>query len=283
MNKELLAEFESYLHQSLMELPAGKLRDAMEYSLMAGGKRVRPSLLFAALESYGMDPKEGFACGAAIEMVHTYSLIHDDLPAMDDDDLRRGRPSCHKAFDEATAILAGDALLTHAFYMMASCSSDPARAMECTKALSWYSGAAGMVYGQMLDLQAEDKEATKEQLEAIEQYKTGCLIQLPLVCAAILAGHPEHIDTWKEAGRLCGIQFQMRDDFLEKTRSAADLGKSTSDVRNEKATALSVYNLKELEAQMEALEGQMIDTVSSLNLESGSLEALLHDLSVRQK
>ena len=163
--------FEQYLKDLFESLPNSRVVDAMKYSLEAGGKRARPKLLFAALKDYGLNEEIGYAAGAAIEMIHTYSLIHDDLPAMDDDTLRRGLPTCHIAFDEASAILAGDGLLTHAFYLAANASNDPKIAMNIVKTVSMYSGAAGMIHGQCLDLAAEKQDAiTVEEILQIHEY-----------------------------------------------------------------------------------------------------------------
>src|SRR6185437_12621732 len=153
----------------------------MRYSVLGGGKRLRPVLALLAAEACGADPARAMPAACALELVHTYSLIHDDLPAMDDDDLRRGRPTCHKAFDEATAVLAGDALLTLAFEVIAAHVRPAEAAVGCARALAEASGPAGMVGGQMADLQAEGRDdATVEALEAIHRRKTGALLRASL-------------------------------------------------------------------------------------------------------
>ena len=164
-------EFEDYLLMRVQENDDSRTKDAMAYSLMNGGKRVRPTLLFSVLEGYGIDARVGYPCACAIEMIHTYSLVHDDLPAMDNDDLRRGKPSCHKAYDEATAILAGDGLLTKAFEVVLDSECSAKQKVALVKALSWYAGIDGMIYGQTLDLQAEnDKNPTFALLQEIDHY-----------------------------------------------------------------------------------------------------------------
>lgn len=236
--------FEQTLKALLENIEPSSVKDAMVYSLMAGGKRVRPKLLFAALESYGIKAEEGFRAAAAIEMIHTYSLIHDDLPAMDNDDLRRGKPTCHKQFDEATAILAGDGLLTEAFYYGITASKDPSKNVRIAAIMAKAAGADGMILGQSLDLEAEKCEhCTFEQLEAIHRAKTGALLTLPLLCAAILADHDEDIENWRRFGEKLGFYFQIQDDILDLTSSSEELGKSTSDLDNHKQTMATLLGI----------------------------------------
>lgn len=236
-------EFEQYLKESLDHLPACTVTEAMKYSLLAPGKRVRPNLLFKTLEAYGIDPKKGYELAAAIEMIHTYSLIHDDLPAMDNDDFRRGRPSCHKAFDEASAILAGDALLTEAFYQAALSKLSGESLAKAVRFLSKQAGAAGMVYGQQLDMDASSIRSIP--LFEIEAYKTGCLLTLPFMMASLLAEKESDIPVWEQIGEDLGIEFQIQDDILDVTKTSAELGKSNSDQDNNKLTFVSAYGLEE--------------------------------------
>jgi geranylgeranyl diphosphate synthase type II len=205
----------------------GRLASAMRYSALAGGKRLRAILALLAAEACGTDPAEALPAACALEMVHTYSLIHDDLPAMDDDDLRRGRPTCHKAFDEATAVLAGDALLTLAFEVLAGHVRPAETAAACVRTLAEAAGAAGMVGGQMADLEAEGRnDATLEALEAIHRRKTGALLRASLRLGALVAGAPEPtlraLDAYGEA---VGLAFQIIDDLLDVEGSEAKLGK----------------------------------------------------------
>lgn len=232
-------EFETYLYETVSEKLPSRTKEAMCYSLMNGGKRIRPQLLFAALKHYGIDPKDGYACACAIEMIHTYSLIHDDLPAMDNDDFRRGKPSCHKAYDEACAILAGDGLLTKAFEVILRTKCLDANKLKLVEVLSCYSGIDGMIYGQELDIQSEnDPNATLDTLLKIDEYKTAKLLTLPLVCAAIIANKSEDIEVMKKIGYDLGVQFQIQDDILDVTKTSEELGKSASDQENNKTTAV---------------------------------------------
>ncbi|MDD7281778.1 MAG: polyprenyl synthetase family protein, partial [Erysipelotrichaceae bacterium] len=168
----LQTEFEEYLYKKVNENTKSKTKEAMSYSLMNGGKRIRPQLCFALLKGYGINPELGFPAACAVEMIHTYSLIHDDLPSMDNDDLRRGKPSCHKAFDEATAILAGDGLLTKAFEVILNSECDNEQKVKLVYYLSSYAGIDGMILGQDLDIKAElEPNPSFEQLLEIDKYK----------------------------------------------------------------------------------------------------------------
>lgn len=230
---------------------AERLFAAMDYSLLAGGKRLRPLLFLAALEGFtaqnNAEPDLSaflpFACG--IEMLQTYSLIHDDLPAMDDDDLRRGRPSCHKAFDEATAILAGDGLLTHCFAMLLSTPADSHALVQATRYFAEKTGIYGMVAGQCLDIQAEGQPITVEELRQIHQAKTAALLQASVVCGGLLGGADnDEAAALAEFGRQFGLAFQIVDDILDEVGDAAILGKPVgSDSANNKTTYVSLLSL----------------------------------------
>lgn len=287
---DILPDFEQYLQESISNGIPGQVREAMTYSLMAGGKRVRPALLFAALKGYGLDPKAGFPAASAIEMIHTYSLIHDDLPAMDNDDYRRGRPSCHKAFGEANAILAGDALLTQAFDQIASCDNpdiNPEQKVKLIHYLSDYSGAQGMVYGQELDIAADETDRDLEDLWQIQRYKTGKLLTLPFIMAAVMAGREEDIPLWMQAGEALGLEFQVQDDILDVEKSAAELGKSNSDAENEKCTAVTILGLDGAKAKVNELNDILMDTLDKLeedhHFQTGPVREICEGLLTRQK
>jgi geranylgeranyl diphosphate synthase type II len=244
-----------------------RLKQAMDYSLLAGGKRLRPVLVMAAAEACGAKPERVLPAACALEALHTYSLIHDDLPAMDDDDLRRGRPTCHRAFDEATAILAGDGLLTLAFELLAGnarvAGVAPARALEALQLLGVAAGGQGMVGGQMADLLGEGRRLTLGQLKAIHAGKTGALITVSLEIGAVLAGaKPVQRKALAVYGRHIGLAFQVADDILNVEGDAAKLGKATgSDADRDKSTYPALLGLQkakkiaqdELAAGLEAL------------------------------
>lgn len=279
-----MSDFEAYLKERLEAFIPSKTREAMEYSLLAGGKRVRPHLLFAVLEGYGVPIEVGYPMGAAIEMVHTYSLIHDDLPAMDNDDLRRGKPTNHTVFGEDIAILAGDGLLTEAFgtALLSSCSA--AQKVQLVQALAHYAGIDGMIYGQTLDLEAEhQRQIEPEQIIAIDRYKTGMLIILPLVSGAILANRQEDIPLWIQLGEAIGIQFQIQDDILDHTSSEEAMGKSLSDQANEKSTLVSLLALEGAVRLEKEYGKQIISLFEQLPFAFSTLQTQIQQLQNRKK
>lgn len=248
------SEIEMALGTCLKPYEAGAevLFEAMEYSLMAGGKRLRPLMFLAVLESFGKDSKDflNFACG--LEMIHTYSLIHDDLPAMDDDDLRRGKPSCHKQFDEATAILAGDGLLTHSFAKMLSVLpfASAENVVAATSEVSISVGLGGMVSGQVMDLAAEDRSVELLELQQIHRYKTGKLLACSVKSAGILAAcSAEEVGALEVYGEKFGLAFQIVDDILDVVADEATLGKPVgSDAQNHKTTYITLLGLEDAKA-----------------------------------
>ena len=245
-----MKEFEKALKRILNETKTSTLKEATTYALMGGGKRIRPLLGVKVLEAYGVDPEPYIDVVLSVEMIHTYSLIHDDLPAMDDDDLRRGRPTVHKAFDEATAILAGDALLTDAFEVVSTHKflTDEQKVKLIT-ILSSHSGSNGMVYGQMLDLESERKPIDIDTLKEIHIHKTAKLLQAPMMMASTIVGG-EDVNAWEMVGYHLGLAFQIQDDILEVTSTEETMGKSLSDVRNDKSTYVKLLGL---EASIEAV------------------------------
>jgi geranylgeranyl diphosphate synthase, type II len=199
--------------------PPRRLHEAMRYSVFVGGKRLRPALCIAACAIFRPDWDAALPAAAAIELVHTYSLIHDDLPAMDDDDYRRGQLSCHRRFGEATAILTGDALLTLAFEVLAAApGAEPATWVKLIGHLARSGGAeGGMIAGQMMDLEGEGRLVTAEELERIHRAKTGALFEASLVMGAVLGGAgPEDLDAIRGFGRAIGLAFQVKDDILDE-------------------------------------------------------------------
>ncbi|AXI09421.1 geranyl transferase [Oceanobacillus zhaokaii] len=216
-----------------------QLKDSMLYSMNAGGKRLRPILLIASYEAFANDYRKGLSSSVALEMIHTYSLIHDDLPAMDNDDYRRGKLTNHKVFDEATAILAGDALLTYSFEVIAN---DPLlndkEKIEIIKILSHTSGPNGMIGGQILDMKAENSEVTLQELEKIHELKTGELIKFAILTGAYLGNATkEQLQYLEEFAYYLGLIFQVQDDILDVTGDEAKLGKRVgSDEESMKST-----------------------------------------------
>ncbi|WP_027340051.1 polyprenyl synthetase family protein [Halonatronum saccharophilum] len=225
-----------------------KLHKSMRYSSLAGGKRIRPILTLEAAKLIGGDKEKILVAACAVELVHTYSLIHDDLPCMDDDDLRRGKPTNHKVFGEGMAVLAGDALLTYAFEMMAKVEGISApRVLEAIRELAEASGNRGMIGGQVADILAEGREISGEDLEYIHTHKTGALLKASVRVGAILAGaNKEELEALTEYAEQIGLGFQIVDDILDIEGDAKKLGKNVgSDLGLDKATFPAIYGLEE--------------------------------------
>jgi len=244
--------------------PDARLQQALEYSLLNGGKRLRPLLVYATGQALGASWENCDRPAMAVELIHAYSLVHDDLPAMDDDDLRRGRPTCHKAYDEATAILVGDALQTLAFQVLVD-AEQPA-ALLMIKTLAEASGSQGMVGGQMLDLQAEGQQLTLEQLEKLHSHKTGalirCAVRLGGLAAESEADTLEKLDAYASA---LGLAFQVQDDLLDIKGDAATLGKNTgADALHHKATYPGLLGLDGAEQKARDLIEQAKSSLGSL-------------------
>ncbi len=217
------------------------IKEAMHYSLEAGGKRIRPLLVFATINAFEKDPKIGLMAAAAIEMIHTYSLIHDDLPSMDNDDLRRGKPTNHKVFGEAIAILAGDALLTYSFQVIGQTPNEFAASetkLQLVLEMAKAAGSEGMVGGQVADMEGEGKTLTIEELEYIHIHKTGKLLKFSVIAGALLGGASQtQLDNLSKFAHHLGLAFQIQDDILDLEGNQELLGKPVgSDTSNEKST-----------------------------------------------
>ena len=277
-------QIESLLENYINSLPDSTTKSAMLYSLTAGGKRIRPHLLYTVLKGYSVNPEIGNPFACALEMIHTYSLIHDDLPAMDNDDLRRGLPTCHKQFDEATAILAGDGLLTYAFEVAASSNEASDTVVKCISILSQMAGPSGMVFGQQLDLEAENKEIDWNMLQRIHEHKTGCLLTAPLLMGCMLAKHEEDIPAWKKIGFSLGLAFQVQDDILDIELTAKEFGKSNSDQKNHKGTSVSILGIERAKEVMNDLYQSATHKIQSLTgFESAELLEYVHQIQQRRK
>jgi geranylgeranyl diphosphate synthase, type II len=255
---------------------------AMRHSVFAGGKRLRPILCMEAARMISGNLPEGVEeLGSALEMLHTYSLIHDDLPALDNDDLRRGRPTCHKAFGEANAILAGDALQTYAYEVLANLRCPADRRVRIIVEVAHDTGTIdGMIGGQVLDLESERRKPTAEILEYIHRSKTGALITASLVSGGIYGGgSDEQIEKLRTFGRAIGLAFQIVDDVLDVTQSSEQLGKTAGkDTATEKATYPSLFGIDESLKKADALiaEGNAaLDTFGNRAVTLKSLAAYL--------
>ena len=252
--KQLRVEIDERLI-ALIECPseAPLLIESMLYSVKNGGKRLRPVLLLMMLEAFGIDRQHGIATAVALEMVHTYSLIHDDLPAMDNDDLRRGKPTNHKVYGEAMAILAGDGLLTDAFRVIVEDTMlDEIVRLRLIQMLSAYAGSQGMISGQVLDMEAENTSVSLEELEDIHFLKTGRLIEFACIAAIIIAEQDEEKMMWvRQFAYSLGLAFQIQDDILDIEGDSAKIGKTVgSDLANNKSTYVSLLGLDGAKAML---------------------------------
>lgn len=324
---------QDWIHQLLehdsAQLPAGRLRHAIEYALLAGGKRLRPALILAAVQSLLLDRDRSTnsynaesaggtskqyaespdtcelisqqpdahalitsinAAACAVEYIHTYSLVHDDLPAMDDDDLRRGQATCHKKFDEAEAILAGDAMQARAMEVLLAAKIDTTLKNSLALNLARCSGAQGMVRGQSLDMLAESNSNAQnsahlsfEDLELIHQLKTGALFRFCLAAAGLICDvTPATIDTLEQMGILIGQSFQIKDDVLDSTRSSLDLGKSASDAGSGKFTYVSLLGIDGAHAAAERLDLKISELLARLGGDNHPLQILVNSMRKRR-
>jgi farnesyl diphosphate synthase len=259
------AQLTDIVLDQLLVVPPGleaRVYEAMRYSALAPGKRLRPFLVLASARMFGVARRCALQVAAAVEMVHAYSLVHDDLPAMDDSDLRRGRPTCHKEFDEATAVLAGDGLLTAAFELLAEPDThgDPAVRIELVSALASAAGAAGMVGGQMIDLIAEHQDLDIGAITRLQRMKTGALIAFSCEAGAILAKAPHELRTaLRGYAHDLGLAYQIADDLLDVEGSATETGKPVgADAAAGKATFVSILGAPRARAQAELLIRQAV-------------------------
>jgi len=253
-----------------------KLRDAIRYSLLAPGKRLRPLLVLMSAEACGYDRVQAMPAACAVEMIHTYSLIHDDLPAMDDDDLRRGQPSCHAQFDEATAILAGDALLTRAFEIMAKEIFPADVSARCCVELASAAGATGMVGGQIDDLAGEAGNEGLDELEAIHRRKTGAMFRVSLRLGAIVAqASPEQLKRLDTYGQKLGLAFQIIDDVLDVHGTETAMGKRTGkDSDRGKLTFPRLLGLEASKARASHLIDGACSEINEFGPDAAHLETL---------
>ncbi len=277
--RKVVEETLEKLLPSEQEWPA-RLHESMLYSIRAGGKRLRPILVIASCEACGADSRRVLPVAVAIEMIHTYSLIHDDLPAMDDDALRRGKPTNHKVFGEAVAILAGDALLTEAFRIMSRYRHpelSPVALIEVIEAIAEASGSKGMAGGQVVDLESEDQTIDLEKLERLHKHKTGRLIRVSVEAGAKLGGaSPPQLKALSLYGEKIGLAFQIADDVLD-IEGGEEIGKDLgSDVANHKATYPSVLGLEESKKRARLLIEEALASLQIFDAKANPLREIAH-------
>lgn len=290
MKPDYIAMTESTLFDYLPDLNCreAKLIEAMKYSLEAGGKRVRPRLVFEFNALCGGNPKAAAAPACAVEMIHTYSLIHDDLPCMDDDDLRRGKPANHKVFGEDIALLAGDALQTMAFDILTCDKSSELMGdkacRKCANTLARYAGATGMVGGQVIDLMSENTYAPIEVLREMDYKKTACLIMAACELGCISANADKNqIEAASKYAECVGIAFQIQDDILDTTSSDEELGKPVgSDSENSKSTYVSLLGIEKCRKLVDELTESAIKALDAFEGDSRELKDFALELARRK-
>lgn len=281
------AYLKEYFEKPLSARVPQVIMEAMSYSIMAGGKRLRPILALAAYEACGGNAEDMVPCASALEVIHTYSLIHDDLPAMDNDDMRRGRPTSHKVFGEAVAILAGDALLTEAFIMVLNTDGKAGRGalLDAIGELAAASGVRGMVGGQVQDIISEGAEPDPDTLHYIHSHKTGALIMASVRIGGILAGADEStMEALTTYGRNLGHAFQIVDDVLDVKGDAEVLGKPTgSDQEKKKMTYPALYGVEESMRQAEELINGAIEAIAPLGVKAEPLRGIARFIITRNR
>jgi farnesyl diphosphate synthase len=267
--------------ETLLPAPTGlhaRAQEAMRYATFAGGKRLRPFLVMQGARLFDVAEANAVRAAAAIEVLHTYSLVHDDLPSMDNDDLRRGRPTTHRAFDEATAILAGDGLLTIAFEILSHPATHASADVRCEliSNLAQAAGSNGMIGGQMIDMKAAEQPLTAEQVMLLQRLKTGALFEFSCEAGAILGqAGKEHRDRMRSYAQDFGLAFQITDDLLDVTSTAEKTGKAVGKDKDQgKATLISIYGIDGAKAEAQKLVDRAIETLAPYGDKAAELQAL---------
>ncbi len=267
---------------------AARMAEALNYSMNAGGKRLRPLLVLETLRLFGGDDREAYPFMAAIEMIHTHSLIHDDLPAIDNDDYRRGRPTVHRVYGEAMGILSGVTLLNYAYETMLGAfqwTADKERVIRAMEIIAHKTGIYGMLGGQTVDVMNDGKPLEKEMLDYIYEHKTSALIEASMMAGAALAGAGEYeVSRIEKAARSIGLAFQIRDDILDVTGTGEELGKPAhSDEKNNKVTYVTLFGIEKASQQVAGLSGEAIGILDSLGPKNEFLQRLIMELVSRRK
>lgn len=265
----IVNEINQRLKTILNDYPKSKVKEAMLYSLQAGGKRIRPFIVLQVIRAYNQNYHDYIDIACALEMIHTYSLIHDDLPGMDNDDLRRGKPTCHKQFGESTAILAGDGLLNEAVNIIIKTSLASDLKIALISCLYQASGISGMIYGQELDIENENKKLSIDKLNTIHHYKTGKLLSCAFQLGGLIAS-PQDVKVLKEIGYKVGLAFQIQDDILDVISDSKTLGKPVgSDASNHKETYTTLIGVEASQKEVDKLFKEAIKLVYSLSINHG--------------
>lgn len=267
---------------------AKTMAEAMNYSMCAGGKRLRPILLLESLRLFGGDENLAEPFMAGIEMIHTHSLVHDDLPAIDNDDYRRGRLTTHKVYGEAMGVLGGAALLNYAYETMFRAfdlTSKKEPVIRAVRIMAEKTGIRGMLGGQSVDVENDGKPITREMLDYIYRHKTSALIEAPMMTGAVLGGaEEEELAAVERAAADIGLAFQIRDDILDVTATSEELGKPVhSDEKNNKITYVTLFGIQEASRQVEELSQRAVSTLNKLNRKNEFLTALIYEMVSRRK
>ncbi|MCI9130438.1 polyprenyl synthetase family protein [Thomasclavelia cocleata] len=281
--EKLIKEINSRLLEIVDNYQDSVVKEAIKYSLMAGGKRIRPIMMLQVISSYGIDYHDYLDAACAVEMIHTYSLIHDDLPGMDNDDLRRGKPTCHRQFDEATAILAGDGLLNEAVnVILKACYSNDLK-ISLLQILYQASGINGMILGQVLDMEFENKKANHQELDLIHHHKTGDLISAAMKMGALVCDYKDML-IWQEIGYKIGLAFQIQDDILDVTGNSEILGKKVgSDLQNHKSTYVSLMGIDKSQTIVNQYFKEATELLYKLNVKHELILEIMEKLKKRVK
>lgn len=277
----MLNTFETFLENTLNDFGVSTTQESMAYSLLGGGKRLRPLMLFTLLEAMSGNPSLGNEAAAALEMIHTYSLVHDDLPAMDNDDYRRHKLTNHKVFGEGQAILAGDALLTGAFEVISNAPLSADILLSLVSILAKAAGAQGMILGQELD--TKDDINSLDELNRCYELKTGCLFAAAFEMAVVLANRFDLREVARDIGLKLGIAFQYQDDILEVSQSFEEIGKSNdSDVIRDKSTVVSFVGLEQAKMLTDTLYDEIHELLQSLPLRNQKVQELINTMISRK-
>jgi geranylgeranyl diphosphate synthase, type II len=285
MADPICREVESLLAQCLDRyINSGRLREAASYAVMSGGKRIRPLLAYGAADACGSRSELLMHGAAAVEMIHAYSLVHDDLPSMDDDDLRRGKPTVHVAFDEATAVLAGDALQNMAYEVLTNAPASDARKLICLQALTEAAGGRGMVSGQMMDIEQVGEQVSLQQLQEMHSHKTGALIRASVRLGGISStdANSDQLDALDEYAKALGLAFQIRDDIIDQISSTEVLGKTQgADQALNKPNYVDLLGLEAAQEQLEELHERAGEALQSFG-ENALMLRLIADFVVQR-
>ena len=275
-----MISFEQHINNYFKNVKDCMIKDAMVYAI-EGGKHFRPQILFSILQGKGISVEKGYDAALALEMIQTYSLIHDDLPAMDNDDMRRGKPSLHKAFREDIAILAGDELLNDSFGCISESKSyDYETKINLITCLSKYAGLGGMIYGQLLDVLGDNTNINEDKLFEIQDNKTGGLFKIACLMAMYISKE-DNYDFYLQLGSKIGQVFQNQDDLFDLIKSEAELGKTHSDLKNNKGTALSLHSKEKLEEIIENEYNDIDILLEKADFDTKYLKDLLNKLKSR--